>query len=321
MRSARVRYLHIYGLLWALLTLLHGCASAPVSQSLPPTSDATYRGTMPELIPAPLDEAQDGPPEPINRALDEITDAVPQVEPLSKYGNPPVYYAEGQKFHVMRSSEGYAERGIASWYGRKFQGRRTSSGEPYDPWAMTAAHTRLPIPTYVQVTNLDNGKKVVVKVNDRGPFRKNRVLDLSYAAASKLGITGKGTGRVEVRALDPRDTHTTQRTRATTPPATAKRAVTPLQVGHPARHYVQIAAFAQRVNAENLRERVNQHLGQAPVHIDTLESNGAPVYRVRVGPLDAARSRHTVQTLAALGIGTPRIVTETPTTESNHETH
>lgn len=145
----------------------------------------------------------DGPP---SAAVDfsAVPDAVPRVEPRSRYGNPPAYTVFGQTYHVMDSSQGHVERGIASWYGRKFHGRKTSSGEPYDMLAMTAAHKTLPLPTYVRVTRLDNGRSVVVKVNDRGPFHANRIIDLSYAAAVKLGMQHSGTAPVEIRAIDPR---------------------------------------------------------------------------------------------------------------------
>jgi len=134
---------------------------------------------------------------------DAAPDAVPVREPLSAYGNPPEYEVDGVTYHVMDSAKGYEAEGTASWYGEEFQGRRTSSGEPYDMYAMTAAHRTLPLPTYVEVTNLENGRVVVVRVNDRGPFHADRIIDLSYAAARKLGIVGPGTARVRVRALEP----------------------------------------------------------------------------------------------------------------------
>jgi len=144
-----------------------------------------------------VDEA---PPEPID--VSTIPNAVPKPEPLSRYGNPVSYVVAGKRYYTMPSSSGYSERGIASWYGTKFHGQRTSSGEPYDLYAMTAAHRTLPLPTYVEVTNLRNNKSVIVKVNDRGPFHQDRLIDLSYAAAAKLGILGYGTGLVQVRAID-----------------------------------------------------------------------------------------------------------------------
>jgi rare lipoprotein A len=135
--------------------------------------------------------------------LSNIPDAVPQVEPKSPYGNPESYVVFGRRYHTLDSSKGYVARGLASWYGPKFDGRRTSSGEPYDMYAMTAAHKTLPLPTYARVTNMENGRSAIVKVNDRGPFYGDRIIDLSYAAASKLGVVDNGTAMVEVRAINP----------------------------------------------------------------------------------------------------------------------
>jgi len=145
-----------------------------------------------------------GPPSAaVPSSPEDVPDAVPRAEPPSAYGNNPEYEVAGVTYHVLKSAEGYVEEGIASWYGTEFQGKRTSSGEPYDMYAMTAAHRTLPLPTYVEVTNLENGKVVVVRVNDRGPFHSDRLIDLSYVAAQKLGIVKSGTARVRVRALIP----------------------------------------------------------------------------------------------------------------------
>ena len=130
-------------------------------------------------------------------------DAVPRQEYKARLGNPAFYDEFGVRYRVLQTSKDFVQRGIASWYGENFHGRRTSTGEPYDMYAMTAAHKTLPLPTYVRVTDLDTGNRVVVRVNDRGPFVEGRVIDLSYVAAVKLGIAGRGTARVEVRALDP----------------------------------------------------------------------------------------------------------------------
>jgi peptidoglycan lytic transglycosylase len=137
------------------------------------------------------------------RAIAGTRDLIPRQEPLSRYGNPESYEAFGQTYYPLKSSAGFVERGVASWYGPGFHRKRTSSGEPYDMYEMSAAHRVLPLPTYVEVTHLGNGRKAVVKVNDRGPFKHGRVLDLSYAAAHRLGIYGPGTAWVEVRALSP----------------------------------------------------------------------------------------------------------------------
>ena len=152
--------------------------------------------TAPEPPPAPTT------PPPI-ATPPTIPDAVPKVEPLSRYGNPPYYEVFGKRYYVLSSSVAYLERGVASWYGPGFHQVRTSSGETYDMYAMTAAHKTLPLPAYVRVTNLENGKSVVVRVNDRGPFVGNRIIDLSYTAAARLDMLRNGTAMVEVRGIDP----------------------------------------------------------------------------------------------------------------------
>jgi rare lipoprotein A len=145
---------------------------------------------------------RDGPP---SFYVDEnkIPDAVPKIEPLSKLGNMPVYRIGNKKYYPMKKHTNYEAIGIASWYGTLFHNRRTSSGERYNMLGMTAAHRTLPLPTYVQVTNLKNGRQVIVKVNDRGPFSSNRILDVSYVAAKKLGMIGHGTALVKVKEIDP----------------------------------------------------------------------------------------------------------------------
>ena len=137
-------------------------------------------------------------------AIARIPDAVPKIEPLAKSGNPESYVVFGRRYYTKKSARGHVERGLASWYGRPFHGRQTSSGEPYDMYAMSAAHKTLPLPTYARVTNLENGRSVVVRINDRGPFRDGRVIDLSYTAAVKLGVKRRGTAMVEVRAIEPK---------------------------------------------------------------------------------------------------------------------
>lgn len=143
---------------------------------------------------------KDGPPS-FHVDVSKIPNAVPKAEPLSKIGNKRTYTVFGKKYHVLRSRKNYAAVGIASWYGTMFHNRRTSSGERYNMLAMTAAHRTLPLPTYVRVTNLENGRHVIVKVNDRGPFKSSRLIDLSYVAAKKLRMTGRGTALVEVKVV------------------------------------------------------------------------------------------------------------------------
>ena len=238
----------------------------------------------------------DGPPA---TAVDVATipDAVPRVEPRSRYGNPDSYEVYGKRYYVMNNSEGYVERGIASWYGKKFHGRRTSSGEAYNMYAMTAAHKSLPLPTYVEVINLENGRSVIVKVNDRGPFHENRIIDLSYAAASKLGIIGRGTGLVEVRAINPR-------TYAGKQKPTAYRLVANKAVSE---FYIQIGAFSELDNAEYMRRKVN--MKDDLVNISQALVNGQTLYRVRIGPIrDIMVSDRIVDELLGKGIYDHRIV-------------
>ena len=155
--------------------------------------------------PPPLGMASPGPVSASGAGInfDELPDAIPQAEFKSRSGNPESYVIEGITYRVMQTSDGYREEGIASWYGGYFHERRTSSGDTYDMYQMTAAHKSLPLPTYVRVTHLGNGRSVVLRVNDRGPFVEDRIIDLSFAAASKLGMATIGTARVEVVALDP----------------------------------------------------------------------------------------------------------------------
>jgi len=196
----------------------------------------------------------------------QIPDAVPQQVPQSRYGNPPSYEVFGQRYEVMDSAAGHRERGIASWYGSKFHGRRTSSGEPYDMYAMTAAHKHLPLPVWVEVRHLENGRTIVVKVNDRGPFADNRIIDLSYAAAAKLGMLGTGTAPVEIRTLS----------------ADEPASVQPVKRDNAATYWIQIAAFGDPANAERLRRNLKDAAIATPVQIARGEDG---LHRVRLGPL------------------------------------
>jgi rare lipoprotein A len=227
-------------------------------------------------------------------------DAVPKVEPKSPYGNPPFYIVAGKRYDVLSSSKGFVERGIASWYGPKFHGRRASSGEIYNMYAMTAAHPRLPLPTYVRVTNLENGCKAILKVNDRGPFHDGRIIDLSFAAARKLGILERGTGPVEVRALD-----------ASSPPATPLSAsTTHVTSAQRPSLFVQVGAFSELPNAEQLRAQLVLHqMGDIHIHPDDNSEN--PLYRVRIGPLPSVDAAALMaQRLEAMGVRDFRVIVE-----------
>ena len=203
-----------------------------------------------------------------------IPNAVPRAEPQSKYGNPDSYVVNGKRYHVMDSANGFTQRGQASWYGRKFHGHRTSSGETYDMFAMTAAHKRLPLPSYVKVTNLDNNRQVIVRVNDRGPFHSGRIIDLSYAAATKLGIAANGTGNVEIEVIK-----TQQKQRPYALQAFERKA----EKTEENKMYIQLGAFVSRSNAEQLKQRAT-HVHQS-ASIDAEEKSDQAIYRVRIGPL------------------------------------
>ncbi|MGQ0657303.1 MAG: septal ring lytic transglycosylase RlpA family protein [Chromatiales bacterium] len=231
--------------------------------------------------------------------IDRVPDAQPRPEPLSKYGNPPFYFVNGQRYDVLNEARGYVERGIASWYGGEFHGRRTSSGETYDMYRMTAAHRTLPIPCYVEVVNLQNGRRAVLKVNDRGPFKDNRIVDLSYVAARKLGIWANGTGLVEVRVIDPAHPY------GRPGPASAARVAATPEVALP--FFVQVGAFLDRANAERLRERLQRVA--ASVRVSPAESSGLAVYRVQIGPLTSVEtSDQIVRSLHRIGVVDHRIV-------------
>ncbi len=207
-------------------------------------------------------------------------DATPRKEPKSRYGNPPVYEVFGVRYKVMNSSYGYQERGVASWYGKKFHGRATSSQETYDMYAMTAAHKTLPLPTYARVRNLRNNKSIVVRINDRGPFVDNRIIDLSYSAAAKLDMIGAGTSLVEVTALSFDQPPATQPVRA----KTDAKPITELAVDEP-RVFVQVGAFGDLDNAKRRFALLRDSgIGKATVHKDT--SRAPALYRIRVGPVE-----------------------------------
>ena len=270
-------------------------------------------------------QSQDSAPQ---RVVDVsgVKDAVPQVQSRSRYGNPSSYVVRGKRYHTLANSLGYSERGIASWYGTKFHGHRTSSGDIYDMYAMSAAHKTLPLPTYARVTNLKNGKAVIVKINDRGPFHENRLIDLSYAAAARLGILGEGTGLVEVTAIDPLTWNKPLKPRiAPSQPKVASSAATPAArsaappaavapaAARPPSHqpelYLQLGAFSSRDNAERLQSRLSGVALPGPLKIIAGTANSHPVYRVRIGPLASVESADRLTTLLAdHGIHDPHVV-------------
>ncbi len=231
-------------------------------------------------IPAPVPAQPQAPPP----APDAVPDAQPRAEPRSHNGNPPFYDVLGKRYYVLSSSVGYLERGVASWYGPGFHKVRTSIGEPYDMYAMTAAHTTLPLPTYVRVTNLQNGRSVVVRVNDRGPFVNNRIIDLSYTAAAKLDMLRNGTAIVEVRSIEPET--------SIAPAELARVAATEVPPAAPPRaaanttFFVQAGAFSDPSNADRLAEKLRGG-GYGTVFVRENEIAGRRMFRVRIGPISS----------------------------------
>jgi rare lipoprotein A len=256
------------------------------------------------------------PPKP-----DSIPEVIPRIEPRARSGNPPFYDVFGKRYYVLSSSVGYRERGVASWYGPGFHKVRTSIGEPYDMYGMSAAHKTLPLPAYVRVTNLQNGRSVVVRVNDRGPFVGNRIIDLSYSAAAKLDMLRNGTAMVEVRTIDPSAPPPVITASATPTPGAAPPAATALTIVAPAGSapagsapaagpaatapgtatptagpgvtspaaaatalFVQAGAFSDPANAERLADKLRGG-GYGKVIVRDDQIAGRRMYRVRIGPV------------------------------------
>lgn len=250
------------------LMLLLGACQTPV---VPSGSDNGAPGSD------RYSQKQDAPPHDAGQSP-QLQDPVPVAEPRSRYGNHSPYRVYGVSYHVLGNAEGYVAEGIASWYGSKFHGHRTSSGEPYDMYKLSAAHRSLPLPTWARVTNLDNGKTTLVRVNDRGPFHSERLIDLSWAAAVKLGIDKQGTGRVRVEALTPAAP-------SGSPPAQTIAAALP-SPPPTGGLYLQVGAFRQLDSAQGL---VGQLAGRFawPVAIRTADQ----IYRVWIGPFATSSQR------------------------------
>jgi rare lipoprotein A len=249
-----------------------------------------------------------GPASGSVRIPDLPGDPIPRPEPRSRYGNGPVYEVLGKRYEVMDSSDGYRERGVASWYGKKFHGNLTSNRETYDMYAMSAAHKTLPLPTYVRVRNLRNDKSIIVRVNDRGPFVHNRIIDLSYAAALKLDMVGDGTSLVEVTAIsfdEPDGDRPVRKASPAAPPQPDDRPATP-----PDQVFVQVGAFGERANAErSLSALTVAGIGNAFIHEE--RSPGRVLYRVRIGPVrDVVQYDLIVDELESIGITDPYLITE-----------
>lgn len=270
----------------------HTAAAALAALALAGCSVVAHRAA-----PAPAPPSATAPPSVPSAPptdLDAIPDAVPRAEPRSAHGNPPFYDVLGRRYYVLAAADGYVERGVASWYGPTFHGGNTSSGEPYDMYAMTAAHKTLPLPCYARVTNLRNGRSVVVRINDRGPFVAHRLIDLSYTAAAKLDMIRDGTTLVEVRALTPGVPDNLTRSAASPPPTL----------------FLQAGAFADAHNAQRLLARL-QAAGLSSAFIASPLDGHSHLYRVRLGPIGSVAEFDQLSArLAALGIADARLASD-----------
>jgi rare lipoprotein A len=264
------------------------------------------------------EERRTGSAEPIPPIdIAAIPDAVPRAEPRSRYGNPPFYQVFGKRYYVMSDAAGHVETGLASWYGPGFHAETTASGEPYDMYAMTAAHKTLPLPAYVRVTNLENGRSIVVRVNDRGPFVDGRIIDLSYTAAAKLDIVRAGTARVEMRVLDaaggagarPAIAPSAGPPRAAVPSASPPTLAQVLP-GGAAPLFIQAGAFGDRANADKLASR----LVAAGIELTRIETDivgGRTLHRVRIGPIGSVEDfDRTMAKLAEVGVPNARLASD-----------
>ena len=262
-------------LLFVIALVLAGCSSAP-----PRIEQAGQPVPVPEKKAPPSKGGyykDDGPGEKPPPDLASLPDAVPRTEPLHRYANRP-YQVFGKDYVPTASHQQYRERGTASWYGKKFHGQKTSSGEVYDMYAMSAAHKTLPIPSYARVTNVASGKSVVVRINDRGPFHSDRIIDLSYAAAYKLGYLAAGSALVEVESVEA----------GQAAPASTEASRNPVEAKNT---YIQVGAFSSRENAEDFRGRVARQLAWLSEGMQVLSIGN--LWRLHVGPYgtsDAARS-------------------------------
>lgn len=261
-------------LVLTLAGLLSACASGPSTST---TYSSSSRYSM--LHDAYPDEEVD---------VSGVPDAVPRWEPLSRGGNKSPYTVWGKQYYVLASAQGYREQGIASWYGKKFHGHLTSNGEIYDMYGMSAAHRSLPLPSFARVTNLENGRSVIVRVNDRGPFHSDRLIDLSYAAAKKLGYVEKGTARVEVEAIyvAPGENY---RPSVPTPTMAANQNSGMNQLSQSVSNgadgwFIQVGAFSSLDAANRMRSQIRQAISSHPVLIYPVQQSGVTLHRVQVGP-------------------------------------
>lgn len=231
------------------------------------------------------DGAPSKPPAP-----GQIREIIPKIETRSASGNPPFYEVRGERYYVLDDADGYQERGIASWYGKKFHGRLTASGEPYDMYAASAAHKTLPLPSFARVTNLENGRSIIVRINDRGPFVENRLIDLSYGAAVQLDMIKNGTSFVEVQVVSPKSP-------GRRPSSVINKPTDAADV-----LFVQVGAFGDYRNAARLRSMLlDAEVADVMILKDRLD--GRVVYRVRIGPVASLEEFDaTIARVSELGI-------------------
>ena len=297
-----------------IAVLLGGCGSAPKSLPTPAgtsSSPSSQPPPSPSRVPTPASPSakggsyylDDGPHEKPAVNPDTVPDAVPRVEPLNRATLRP-YAVMGRTYTPMAALSPYKARGVASWYGRRYHGKKTSSGELYDMYAMTAAHPILPIPSYVRVTHLASGRTVVVRVNDRGPFIDNRLIDLSYTAAYKLGVLTGGSAQVEVELITPGASSTVAE--PTSPGPAAERSATAIEPGG---IFLQLATFGSRDSAETSAERLRSELFWMSAAVAVYARDA--VFRVQAGPFaDADEARQTADRISlALGLK-PTIITK-----------
>ncbi|MFK5950711.1 MAG: septal ring lytic transglycosylase RlpA family protein [Methylococcales bacterium] len=228
-----------------------------------------------------------------------VADAIPKYEKRTRAGNPGVYEVLGKRYKILAQSSGYKKTGVASWYGEKFHGNKTANGERYNMYAMTAAHKTLPIPSYVRVTNLKNKRAVVVRVNDRGPFHDNRIIDLSYTAAVKLGFQKQGTALVEVEALGFDSAEVVEQTNNRFTEGALQTVF-----------FLQVGAFNQVANATDLQEKLTV-AKITSTRVQHVKNKQNDLYKVQVGPLHSEQqARQKSEELAKIGFTNAQLIVE-----------
>ncbi|WP_295624405.1 septal ring lytic transglycosylase RlpA family protein [uncultured Nitrosomonas sp.] len=292
-----------------IFALLAACSSTPQYSSSVQGQQRATATKLSGISPSEMNRRgggyylDDGPEDNPPPNLHLVPDAVPKAEPL-RAANMQPYVALGKHFRPMTGLEPYRKRGIASWYGRRYHGNNTASGEVYDMYAMTAAHPTLPLPSYARVTNLENGNSVIVRLNDRGPFLSDRIIDLSYTAAYKLGILAGGSGQVEVESIIPNNG---QVMLAVSKPSPSL----PVADSHAEMNmvYLQLAAFGSSDNARNFLSQIHQRLPSLKETASITKNKG--LYKIHVGPYpDSTVARLAANTLSQQLAITPVLVND-----------